>query len=82
MIIEFGKATTIDNARFYRLNDLEKAEYTRRYTHIPPMYTHYLITMYTYKTCTCIYTYSLTKRVFFLNYKVEHNITSTLNGKL
>ena len=36
MIIDFGKATTIDNGRFYRLNDLEKAEYTRRYSHIPP----------------------------------------------
>lgn len=33
MIIDFGKATSIENAKYYWLNDIEKVEYTRCYSH-------------------------------------------------
>ncbi len=36
VLIDFGKATTVNNGRKYRLSDIEKAEYTRRYPHLAP----------------------------------------------
>ena len=39
LIIDFGKATAVDSGKHYHLNDLEKTEYTRRYTHILPEVT-------------------------------------------
>lgn len=36
LIVDFGKATTIDRARKYTLSPVEIAEYTRLYTHMAP----------------------------------------------
>ena len=36
VLIDFGKATTISQAKFYRLNVHEKHEYTIKYRHIAP----------------------------------------------
>ncbi len=34
VLIDFGKATTVNDGRKYSLSDTEKAEYTRRYPHL------------------------------------------------
>lgn len=36
VLIDFGKATIIDQGRRYNLNSLEKSEHTCRYPHIAP----------------------------------------------
>ena len=36
LIIDFGKATSIENGKHYRLSEIEKAEYIRCYSHISP----------------------------------------------
>ena len=36
VIINFGKATSVENGKHYRLSEIEKAEYTRCYSHISP----------------------------------------------
>lgn len=36
IIIDFGKARTIKNAKIYRLNEVEKKEYLKYYTHLAP----------------------------------------------
>ena len=36
VVIDFGKATSIENGKHYHLNEIEKAEYVRRYSHIAP----------------------------------------------
>ena len=35
IVIDFGKATTIGNGKIFTLNNQEKAEYARRFPHIP-----------------------------------------------
>ena len=39
VVIDFGKATTVDKGRRYSLNSLEKSEHIRRYPHIAPEVT-------------------------------------------
>ena len=36
VLTDFGKATKISEAKLCRLTECKKAEYTRKYTHIPP----------------------------------------------
>lgn len=36
VLIDFGKATSVNNSRKYKLSDTEKVEYTRRYPQIAP----------------------------------------------
>jgi len=36
VVIDFGKATCIDSGKTYRLNDVEKAEYFKKYPYIAP----------------------------------------------
>ena len=36
VVIDFGKATSIDSGKTYRLNDVEKAEYFKKYPYIAP----------------------------------------------
>ena len=36
MVIDFGKATSIDGGKIYKLNELEKSQYMKYYPHIAP----------------------------------------------
>ena len=36
VVIDFGKATTVERGKRYHLSESEKAEYIRRYSHIAP----------------------------------------------
>ena len=36
MMIDFGKATMVDDGKKYHLSDVAKAEYTRRYPQMAP----------------------------------------------
>ena len=40
ILIDFGKATTVDGGRKYTLTESEKLEYTRRFPHIAPEVIH------------------------------------------
>ena len=43
MVIDFGKATSIDGGKIYKLNELEKSQYMKYYPHIAPVSHHAVI---------------------------------------